>query len=581
MRPLPNQGRGPVARAASALAAGLLVLITLWVFRHLLPGPENGVSQVSSPVSGVALQPTHPATSQPTSVPDFTPAINPTRPSVTVLTSSDGQLVLYLFDAGALVHPPASGALQNVGFRLGSSDGNPHLVVEVGSDQTALDPASAPSIYIPAQAQPGDRVWLFAATSLGRTTPAAEFTLEQREGRWYAERLQQADKSPTLRVEIPTPAAESADLFKLTPLAPGPEVSMRLERVYITPEQPHQGQPFTVTAVIHNLGDEEARVPAWIGAFRPQGPYLIERIRTYYVDVPAGGKAEFDWDGRDQSASGPATDISLENPHLEFRAGVNLIVPGGWPRLNLHPEEDRRDNQARLLVSFLPYEPEVSDACPRADNLWLELDQGRAYQEFPRQSALRLIVHNEGHVEVVKVPLRITVADGRQFLTYARRVPPCGGAVGVDALGIAADRLSYPISVTLNPPDAPGAMSESHRGDNVLIVWEDAACTGDTDLWLASEDVVVDGDDLLVTVHLSGNPPERSFVVQVYHTDGGRLLTSRRVIEITCAQPLTLRFEGILSGLSGGYGMVQIDTEANRVEAVYPQHNNSTIVPLP
>ncbi len=378
----------------------------------------------------------------------------------------------------------------------------------------------------------------------------------------------------------PTPTSETLSLFNpLTPLPSEREVAVRLERVYVTPAQPRQGQPFTITAVIRNLGDEEVRVPVWFGAFLSRDdPYPTASYLVYYLTIPASGEAELSWDGQDQWQRNRAEELTREHARLVLRAGVNALPPGGYPRPILFPETDKLDNQAEITVNFLPYEPLVSDACPPGDNLWVELDQGRVYQETTRQSTLRLIVHNAGHIQVVRVPLRITDADGIHLLTFAEGVAPCGGAAIVEEASISADQLVYPITITLNPPDAPGAAPESDRRDNILVVGEYAACTGDTDLWLTDQDVAIDGADLLVTVHLAGQAPTRSFSVHVYHTSDGRLLASERISQITCQEPVSLRFEGILSGLAGGYVMVQIDTEANRVEPVYPQHNNSAIV---
>jgi len=567
-------GRGLAVRAAGMLAAGAVLVGAIWLLGHLPSVPAADESRSSAPLVTRVVAPTDAPAVQPTSSPT---ARHPTVEMTPLILQTPGdEATLYLLDATVLLTPPAQDALRNLGYRLGADGGNAFVIVQIGSEQMVLDSGAAPSIFLPTAARPGDQVQVFAATSGGAITPAAEFTLERQDGAWHVINLRQSAASPTLQVELPIPMPEAADLFQPTPLAPRPEVTVRLERVYVTPAQPRQGQPFTVTAVIRNEGASDARVPVWFGAFRPDNPYPVGSSLIYYVTIPTGQGTELSWNGRDRWE--PAKNASLENPHLIMRASVNVIVPGQWPLPALLPETDKLDNQAEIIVNFLPYEPLVSDACPPGDNLWVELDQGRVYQDFSRQSALRLIVHNDGNTELVRMPLRITDAGGVQYLTYVRRVPPCGGAVNVEETSISADRLTYPITITLNPSDARDAVPEGERGDNVLVVGEYAACTGDTDLWLTDQDVSVDGADLLVTVHLSGSSPNRSFSVHVYHTADGRLLASEQVSQITCEEPLLLRFEGILSGLAGGYVMVQIDTQANRVEPVYPQNNNSAIV---
>ncbi len=171
-------------------------------------------------------------------------------------------------------------------------------------------------------------------------------------------------------------------------------------------------------------------------------------------------------------------------------------------------------------------------------------------------------------------------ASARHLLSHARWNPPCGGEASMN-LDIAADKLVYPISVILNPVDAFGALSERDRRDNQLVIGEYAACEGATDFWLTSDDVKLDGDDLLVTVHLSGSPPRSAFWVRVYRAGEGRRLANKEVRLTTCDEALTVRFDGILDGLEDGYVLVQFDTEARRIESVYPQHNNTAIVPLP
>jgi hypothetical protein len=303
----------------------------------------------------------------------------------------------------------------------------------------------------------------------------------------------------------------------------------------------------------------------------------VASSNTHYLTVLAGGQTELNWNGRD--AWGSAEDVSRDHARLLFQAGVNILRPGG-PSPALLSEADKTDNLAQITVDFLPYQPQVSDACPPADNLRLEMNASSVHPLGSLQPVLQAVVHNEGHTEVVRVPLRTTDADGRRHVTYAHWIPPCGGTVVAD-VGPLPYHLTYPVTITLNPADATDAVAESDRSDNeVVMVETDARCVGATDLWLTADDVTIDGDDVLVTVHLSGEPPSGPFGVLLYHTQDGRFLAGVPVRLTTCDESITLRLADVLAGLDSGYLLVQIDTESQHLEAFYPQHNNSAIVPL-
>jgi len=479
---------------------------------------------------------------------------------------------------------PASDAVRNLGYRV-SAPGLFVIVEIVGGEQIILDPAQAPSILLPPGAQAGDRVRLFATTDVA--TPAAEFILASTKEGWQALDLHQSPTPAELRVNLPTPVPQVVDASSpgLTPfsVAEGPEVVLRMERIYVTPEQPIQGQPFTVTAVIRNAGDVDARAFVWFGALRhSQDPYLEVSGSANLVALPAGKEVQLNWDGKDQWGWNSSKDLSRETSRLIFRAGVNIILPGGL-YYTLLPEAERLDNIAEITVDFLPYQLRVSDACPPGDNLWLEPGQARTGQSYREQIVLPVIIHNDGNVEIERAALRVTDADGGRFLTYARWLQPCGGIAHAD-IGSFVSQLIYPITLTLNPSDAPNALPESDHSDNVVVLSAGEVCTGTTDLWLTADDVAFEGDDLLVTIHLSGSPPSRSFWLRVYHTADGSEVASQQISGMStwpCDEPKTMRFEGALAGLSGGILMVGIDTESSRIESVYPQNNNAASVPLP
>ncbi len=510
----------------------------------------------------------------------------PSKSAYLPLRTPDEQIILHLFHADKLSQPPADGALQNLGYRLTSDWMGTFVVVEVvGGPYQAFDATAAPSIYPPEGAQNGDQVRLYAATSDGRTTGAAEFRLVQGDVGWLALNLHPIDEPVGSQVALPTPAAQ----VSLTP-APAagetPTASLRLAALSITPEQPRLGEPFTVTAVIHNLGDSDVKTPTWFSLYAgssSEGAYSAASSPIYYLTIPAGGQAKIQWDGQDEWRD--PLDWSQQRPGMTFRAGVN--VPRSLDRrLTLTAEADKRDNVAELFVQFLPYEPQVSDACPPGNNLWLELNLSPPSSDRPNTSTtawtgLRVLVHNEGNAEVVRVPLRAATADGFNFVTYARAVPPCGGAVEAD-FSIPASQLSLPITVTLNPSHYYEAVPEGQRGDNQIVITdEDLPCVGPTDLWLTEEDVVFEGDDLLVTVHLLGKPPARSVELRVQNAQNGSTLATDKIELTTCLEPQTVRFEGVLAGLEGGYILVSLDPDRRINETVYPQHNNEVLLPLP
>jgi hypothetical protein len=499
------------------------------------------------------------------------------------LKAPDDEFVLHLFDADALRETPASSAVRNLGYRLSAdTSSSAFAVVEVvDGEQIILDPDAAPSIYLPSGIQPGDQVRLFAVAPDGTATSAAEFTLASVEG-WQALDLRPSAASVEMRVKLPTPTPQVVDTGSYSPGTKGPEVVLHLERLYVTPEQPLQGQPFAVVAIIRNEGQVTARVPVWFGAFVhardvPDAP----RVRTSFgpVTIPAGKEIELTWDSREGWEWGIGlNDLVMENSRLIFYAGVNVHYAQTM-NSGLLPEADKRDNVAEISVDFLPYQPLVSDDCPPGENLWLEMGEPRVGLSYSQQRVLPVIVHNEGNVEVTRVALRVSDADGQRFLTYARWMLPCGGTATVD-IGRFAGQYAYPITITLNPTNVPGVLFEADRGDNVLVVSKDETCAGPTDLWISAEDVAFEGDDLLVTVHLAGSLPG-SFWVRAYYTGDGHVIADRQVSSMTCGEPKTLRFEGALEGLSGGAVMVQIDTEPSRIERTYPQYNNTATVPLP
>jgi hypothetical protein len=504
------------------------------------------------------------------------------QPTYMALKAPDDQFLLYLFGADALRETPAPRAVRNLGYRLSADASSAFAVVEVvGGGQIILDPDTAPSIYLPSDAQPGDRVRLFAVAPDGSASSAAEFTLASAEG-WQALDLHQGTAPVGLRVELPTPTPQVVDAGSYAPGTEEPRVVLRLERLYVTPEQPLQGQPFAIVAVIRNEGQVTARVPVWFGAFVhardvPDAP----RVSTSFgpVTIPAGKEIELTWDSRESWEWGIGlNDLVMENSRLIFYAGVNVHYAQTM-NSGLLPEADKRDNVAEISVDFSPYQPLVSDACPPGDNLWLEMGEPRVGLSYSQQRVLPVIVHNEGNVEVTRVALRISDADGQRFLIYARWMLPCGGTATVD-IGRFAGQYAYPITITLNPTNVPGALSETNRDDNVIVVNKDETCAGPTDLWISADDVAFEGDDLLVTVHLAGSLP-RSFWVRAYYTGDGHVIADAQVSSMTCGEPKTLRFEGALTGLSGGAVMVQIDTEPSRIERTYPQYNNTATVPLP
>jgi hypothetical protein len=619
-------GRRLALDLAGALAVGLVVAAAIWLLPRLLTTSPDETTLVSAPPR-TTYQPTPSAIPLPTptgvQVGSLTPHSLPvlpggqvssptphplpvlpggqsddvlTRtpaPSMPIGTPTDAtymalkapgdRFVLHLFGAGALRETPASSAVRNLGYRLSAdTSSSAFAVVEVvDGEQIILDPDAAPSIYLPSGIQPGDQVRLFAVAPDGTATSAAEFTLASAEG-WQALDLRQSAASVEMRVELPTPTPQIVDA-ELYPLGTeGLEVVLRLERLYVTPERPFQGQPFAVVAVIRNEGQVTARVPVWFGAFVhardvPDAP----RVSTSFgpVTIPAGKEIELTWDSRESWEWGIGlNDLVMENSRLIFYAGVNVRYAQTM-NSGLFPEADKRDNVAEISVDFLPYQPLASDDCPPGENLWLEMGEPRVGLSYSQQRVLPVIVHNEGNVEVTRVALRISDADGQRFLTYARWMLPCGGTATVD-IGRFAGQYAYPITITLNPTNVPGALFEADRYDNVLVVSKDETCAGPTDLWIGADDVAFEGDDLLVTVHLAGRL-SGSFWVRAYYTGDGHVIADGQVSSMTCGEPKTLRFEGALDGLSGGAVMVQIDTEPSRIERTYPQYNNTATVPLP
>lgn len=601
-----DSGRRLASGAVSVLAVGIVLIAVVWLLQHLSTIPSEEETLVGVPAAGSGI-----STPESTAVPSIQPTAvgSPTVSSTPMsqlttdqsptgafsrdymaLIAPDASISLYLFSSDLLRELPAEGSVRNLGYRL-SADRGAFVIVEVESgEQIALDPSEAPSIFLPASAQPGDRVLLFAATPFGRSTPATEFTLASEAEGWQAGGVRRADVSPTLRIALATATSEVADLFSPTSLPAG-EVALRLEKIYVMPEKPRQGQPFTITAVIENESKVDVKAPVWFGAFRGQEPYPSANSGNSYVTVPAGGKVELHWNGKDRW--GRSEDLSRETTRLTIRAGVNVLLPGWGVSATLLPEVDKLDNVAEVAVSFLPYQPQVSEQCAPDDNLRLTfpLDSSGnpsaalAYQAYALQPGLKVVVHNEGNTEITRVPLRVTDADGRHLLAFARWVPPCGGKVEVGVTDgrvvLPATGLSFPITVTLNPTDNPYALSESKRDDNVVVITAGGTCEGPTDLWLTADDVAFEGEDLSVTVHLSGSPPRRGFWVRTYYGGDGRTIAAKQVYLTQCEAQLVVRFEGALVDLRGGYVMVQIDTEENRVESFYPQVNNTATVPLP
>ncbi len=500
------------------------------------------------------------------------------QPSSLVLNSNDGQFALYLFDSDLLQETPAPDALRNWGYRLTSDAPVVSVVIEVvGGEQILLDLDQEPSIYLPPSAQPGDRLRIFAATSAGVTTPAAEFTLSPAGN--LALDLHQTAAPLELRVELPTPPPV---------VNQEPGIALNLVKVSFNPVQPHPSESFDITAVIRNEGRVDVSTPLWFSLYR--GEYITRTSSkssnfilggsTPPINIPAGEEIEYTWNVRVGWGEGYAWhSIS----HLDLMVGVNVAQPEGSYYQTLLPEDYQFDNIAENKIELTPYQPSVSDDCPPGDNLWLDLGQPQSeYSQFPQpEPELNLVIHNDGNVAAYGVPLRLTDAQGHNSLTYVRwTAPACGGVLDVH-LDPPYDQSFYPITATLNPPEVSGALPESDHSDNTIVISADQTCQGPTDLWMEDDDVVLQGDDLLLTVHLSGSPPSRSFWLYAYHSQDGSTIVAQQVTMTSCVEQQTYRFEGVLAGLSGGFLMLQIDTEQHRVEAVYPQSNNTATVRLP
>jgi hypothetical protein len=582
-------GRRFALDAARALAAVSIVVAIIWLLPRLLTVTPDDTAYVAAPsqaastrepiASPTKFSPTIPTVTltseQFTPVPPE-PTSQPDPDLVYVaLVSPDSQFTLHIFDADSLQQAPAPGALSNVGYRLSASIPAVYVVVEiVGGEQILLDLEQAPSIYLPPSAQPGDQVRIFATTSAGVTTPAAEFTLSPTGT--LALNLHQTTAPRQVRVELPTPPP-------VVTLEPG--IALELLKVSLDPAQPHFGETFDITAVIRNEGGVDARVPFWFNFYRGDDGALagdqssdpIFRVSVSPIDIPAGEEIEYT-----RNVEYGVNYAWNSASRLILLAGINVAQPGGSYR-RLSPEDDTSDNVVESQIDFLPYQPLVSDACPPGDNLWVELGQPPGDEpQFPQPDPkLYLAIHNDGNVAASGVPLRLTDARGHSSLTYTRLTArPCDGVLDVH-LAPPSSQFFYPITATLNPPDVFGALPESDHSDNVIVISADQACTGPTDLWMEDDDVLLEGDDLLITVHFAGSPPSHSFWLYAYHSQDGSAIVAKQIMMTSCVEQQTYRFEGVLAGLSGGFLMVQIDTEQSRVEDRYPQSTNTATVPLP
>jgi hypothetical protein len=500
-------------------------------------------------------------------------------PSSVVLHSHDWQFALYLFDNSLLQKAPAPDALLNWGYRLTSEAPATSVLIEVvGGEQILLDLEQAPSIYLPPSAQPGDLLRIFAATPAGVTTPAAEFTLSPT--RTLALNMHQTTAPRIVRVELP-------DLSPIVNLKAG--LALNLVEISLDPAQPRPGESFDIIAVIRNEGRVDTSTPLWFNLY--QGEYitrtdskssnLILSSSTPPINIPSGQEIEFAWNVG--SGWGEGYDWHSIS-HLDLLAGINVAQPQGSYYRALSPEDDTSDNVVEVEIELAPYEPQVRNVCPPGDNLWLDLGQPESgYSQFPEpESELHLVIHNDSNTDISTVPLRLTDALGHTSLAYVRwTVPACGGVLNLH-LDPPSPQPLYPITATLNPPDVFDATPESDYSDNVIVITNpDLPCQGPADVWLEDEDVILDGDDLLITLHFSGSPPSKSFWLYVYHSQDGRTIVAKQITMTTCVEQQTYRFEGVMAGLSGGFLMLQIDTAQNHAEGSYPQSNNSATVPLP
>lgn len=561
-------------------APGLLVSCVVACASALPTATPASVALVRPPDTSVH-------TSTPTPVVAHTPTPKTTDPSprpdslstgFLALTAPDAPISLFLFFDDLLRDPTAPGAIRNLGYRLSAEEGTVVIVEVVGREQMVQDVSAEPSIFVPSSARHGDRVLLFAITPYGKSTRAVEFTIASEVDGWRALNLIEASATPALHIALASATPEVVDPNSTLSLEISEqEVTLQLESIFVTPGLPQQGQPYTVTAVIRNLGATAARAPVWLGVYDDVDAEPIGTGNVFLVTVPGEGTAEVTW--ATNSLQHAVDDFSREHASLTFHAGVNVLPPGRR-NLLLQSEIEKSDNSAEISVDFLPYQPLVTDACPPSDNLWLSASPDQATRVPTPQSSLRVMVYNEGNAEIVRVPLRAIDAAGQSILTYVSWVPPCGGNVTVD-VQYPTQQITYPITLTLNPADAPAALSESDHADNTLVVSAIDVCSGSTDLWLMSDDVGIEGDDVLVTIHLSGSPPRSSFYVRVYHTREGINLANESLRLSTCDQTINVRFKDVLVGRRGGHILVQIDTEMHHSESVYPQHNNTASIALP
>jgi hypothetical protein len=267
------------------------------------------------------------------------------------------------------------------------------------------------------------------------------------------------DPTPTtVREEQPVEPAEDKGAPTPTPTGVPVDLTLSEEDVTIDSLPVRAGFPFTVTAVIHNNGPQEAQdVPIMVYLSANQEEIgFTPFIQIMTVTIPATGTLPL----------AVPVDWNLDGGEHSLWIEVNRLPEAWQPHAPTQPEEEIADNIALLDLMIDPFDAYVSDLCPgRVD---VEIAPADVVPE-PALQRVSVRVHNVGNRALYNLPV-VVLGGQTTGIAYTPPIPPCGGTAQVYV------SMEHPfgegdsLSVQVNPREWTDGLEEDDFDNNLVTI---------------------------------------------------------------------------------------------------------------